>query len=251
MEVDKERMGGATVGIEPRRISLTSVVRQVRADVVQRAAVGGVSGEAITSACADDAPIRTGTINIPATMDPDTGVLSEERRPPTPVTTTDTITDISGDVAKTLENRRVLRDIDIAVAMREHLAATNPELSTAVAFLSSVCRQPYTERKSDAKRGGIPDLPERTASKERRTATTSQATGTLGSETLPETSSYAGEVATGDVRRGRGDVESDSDHDEGEVVVLDDTEMSIGESSGDESRSRSSYSGSSYSSGHS
>jgi len=46
-------------------------------------------------------------------------------------------------------------------------------------------------------------------------------------------------------RGGGGDVESDSDREEIAVVVLDDTDMSLAESSGDESISRSSSGGSS------
>jgi len=55
----------------------------------------------------------------------------------------------------------------------------------------------------------------------------------------------------GGAGRGGGDVESDSDRDKPEVVVLEDTKMSGAESSGDESRSRSSFGGSSSSSCHS
>jgi len=39
-----------------------------------------------------------------------------------------------------------MRDIDIAMAMREHLAVTNPELDTAMSFIGSVCGRPTGRR---------------------------------------------------------------------------------------------------------
>jgi len=81
------------------------------------------------------------------------------------------------------------------------------------------------------------------------TATTSRATG--ASEERPPRKDVPHVAESSNVRRprGGGDVESDSEPEETEVVVLEDSEMSVDGSSGDESRSRSS--GSSYGSGHS
>jgi len=77
-------------------------------------------------------------------------------------------------------------------------------------------------------------------------------------EKIPEIVSPARATASAETKKkiernmGRGgDLESDSDREEDAVVVLDDTDMSEGESTGEESRSRSSFGGSSSESGHS
>jgi len=155
-----------------------------------------------------------------------------------------------------MERRRLLRDIDVAEAMREHLAATSPELNAAMTLLSSVRGRPNVASKS-----GRAELPRAVVDKkgmvdkdgsvgrERPMATTSGTVLASGSRSLPKSTPRIGGTVSVKRRSGGGDVESDSEHKETEVLVLEDSEVSLGGSSGDESRSRSS--GSLYSSGRS
>jgi len=53
---------------------------------------------------------------------------------------------IEENATKSTERRRVLRDIDIAIAMREHLAVTNPELTMATSLIGAVWDRSYTPK---------------------------------------------------------------------------------------------------------
>jgi len=140
----------------------------------------------------------------------------------------------------------VLRDIDIALAMREHLAEANPELTTAVSFIGSVCGRSYAPKGetmtgpviSSTKRSVVVDTPPPVIESSEHAKP-------------PTIATNVGKMVIRGIERGGGDVESDSDHETTDIVVLEDTEMSEGETSGDESGSSSSSGGSLRSSEHS
>jgi len=207
LEVEKGRMIGATVSTEPCRISLTSVARQGDRvpscdNIVHIADVAATSVETVRDARADDTPIFSETIAKPAVASVDKSVQSGEfelLELPTAATTIGGIADVDGDVTKTTERRRLLRDIDVAVAMREHFAAINPELNAATTFLSSVCGLPY-----EAKESGILGLPGPRVSKRDPIATTSCAVEASGNESLPKTLMHVGITASGNKQRGGG-----------------------------------------------
>jgi len=140
-----------------------------------------------------------------------------------------------------------MREIDVAAALSRHIAKANPKLMLAASFFNTVCGQVNEPKKSLVEEmnlgrvisaTGLTILPSRTEGTIKET---------LSIEEVPH------KVAAGKSGADRGgrDVESDSDRDEPEVVVLEDTEMSVKKSSGDESRSRSSFGGGSSSSCHS
>jgi len=112
----------------------------------------------------------------------------------------------------------MLREIDGAAAMREHLAETSPELITATSFLNAVAGRTYAP-----KGGKVIES----------TATDGDEVGTMGTSSriaVPSSKILTGqgELATGSRRHGGGDVESDSDRETADIVVLEDTEISEG-----------------------
>jgi len=143
---DKGRAIGAAVGMEPRRICLMSVAIQEdgsqRDDVDNTTEVVVVSEEIPPPALTDDAATLTGAIAIPTSEIADKSVRSEQQKQATATTPIVGVADTVKEAAKATERRKMLRDIDAAVAMREHLAATNPELNTTAAFLRAVCGRP-------------------------------------------------------------------------------------------------------------
>jgi len=232
-------MGEATIA-EPRRISLTSVkkLREERPlgdEVSDRPGVGKVRDEDDAGAHANVEPMVPRAVEIPAKAI----AVIETRSSELETVSAETITRGKAE----LERKWVLRDIDVAMAMREHLAVTNPELDTATSFLGSVCGRPT------GRRGKIQDITPLSyifAMEVGRTTTPPC------EERIPDSVPTARMTASADTKEkvdrnkgGGGDVESDSDREEAAVVVLDDTDVSQGESSGEESRSRSSFGGSS------
>jgi len=106
----------------------------------------------------------------------------------------------------------MLHEIDIAAAMREHLAETSPELITATSFLDAVGGRTYAPIRRKASRSMA------TGVGERGTMGTSSHTAVPFSKVI----TGHGGLATGGERRGGGDVESDSDREMTDVVVLGD-----------------------------
>jgi len=214
---DEENRGGQT-NVEPRRVSLVTVAIPVCGRPTRETDPtneGIQSARAVeTKSCDDGVPTVPGE-NLTRVLEP---------------TATTNKTAESGDKGaesagiEANEKRRALRDVEVALAMREHLAVTDPGLVMASSLLSAVRGQP---RAPETKTGG--KIVATSASRPSR------------AETSPSTGRY----------RGGGDVESDSEPETTDVVVVDDTEKSEGEMSGDESSSESSSGGSSSDSGRS
>jgi len=138
-KVNGTKTMGEAKTVEPRRISLTSV-RKVRDEGPLRDEVGGCSGVREVRDRDDPGahknvePMAPGVVEIPVTAIATTETRSGELE----TASAETITRGKTEV----ERKRVLRDIDVAMAMREHLATTNPKLDTATSFLGSVCGRP-------------------------------------------------------------------------------------------------------------
>jgi len=232
-------MGEVTIG-EPRRISLTSVKKvcdegPLRDEASDRLGVGKVRDGNDAGAHANVEPTNLRTVEISVKAIAATEIRSSELEMVSAEATT------RGKSEG--ERKRALRDIDIAMAMREHLATTNTELDTVTSFLGAVCGRPTVRR--DKRRDIAPLSDEVAMEVETVTAPPSD-------QRIPDSASTTKQMAStdakdsGDRYKGSGgDVESDSDREEAAVVILDETEISVGESSGEESRSRSSDGGSS------
>jgi len=240
--------GKATAEIvttEPRRISLISVVRpnddrQPGDGVVGLSEKDHVSTKPKTGS--DDTPINSGGTAVPAATYAEI-ITSDKKRQDGGKT------EREGNVARMSEKQRMLREIDVAETMREHLAETNPQLTTAASFLDSVCgriRAPKTTETSES------TVAKTSVSTEIRKSEVGATNQPSHNTVIPSraVSGYGGTVRV-DKYQGGGDVESDSDHETTDIVVVGDTEMSEGETSDNESGSQSSSSSSSYNSGRS
>jgi len=153
---------------------------------------------------------------------------------------------IGGDAIGSNGKRRVLRDIEIAIAMREHLAVTNPDLTMAASLIGAVRGQPHAPKDKATEEAVIASG--KRSSKVDMSPSTARAPESMNPTT---TTSSAEGIETGGRYRGGEDVESDSEPETTDVVVVDDTEWSGEETSGNESSSGSSSEGSSFNSGHS
>jgi len=247
-----------TVTTEPRRIFLISVIRPI--DDIE------INSSGIQILAATETEIIDRSKDCVETDKGPLGGGKAER---------------GGDTEGTSGRRRTLRDIDIAEKMREHLAETHPELTTAASFLDSVCgrmrapKKNETSESSAAKKGELTTAETSDASVAKKgesiVAETSESTAakaiespatkmsgvgateqpshgiTLPSKAVPESGRKIGV----DKYRGGGDFESDSDREMTDVVILGDTEMSEGETSDNESESQSGSCSGSYSSAHS
>jgi len=244
--VPGEKVTVRTVTTEPRRISFISVVRQ-NDDRQSRDEVVGLTNkdrapiEAEPGVCIEDTPITPGEIATPSAIYTEITIRPKDCTMPDKKTQGVGMTEREDNAIGASEKRRMLREIDVATAIREHLAETNPKLTTATSFLEAVCGRTYAPKKGKAS--------ESTAASVGELGTM----GMLSHATVLSSKVVSGlwGLASGDKRRGGGDVESDSDREMTDVLVLGDTEMSEGETSDNESGSRSSSGGSSYSSGHS
>jgi len=231
--------------VEPRRVTLTSV---------KKAGDGasGCSGER-RKQDAGNSGVRanvehttSGGVETSTTVTATTEIRASEPELANTETTT--------KEKREEERERVMRDIEVAMAMREHLAVTNPELDTAMSFIGSVCGRPTGQRDKlqEATPVGVATSSIEVAME------VEVATAPPCEEKIPESAPPARATAKAETKKnldrnmGRGgDVESDSDREEAAVVVLDDTDMSEEESTGEKSRSRSSFCGSSSESGRS
>jgi len=140
LETEKGRIIGGAGNTKPRRIPLMPVASRgdevASCDDIDRLArVAEKSDETVRAASADDKSIHPEATAIPAVANTNASVCTKEPGVPTVTTEMTEVVDVSGDLVKTMERRRLLRDIDVAEAMREHLAATNPELNAAEFFL--------------------------------------------------------------------------------------------------------------------
>jgi len=209
----------AIAGAEPRRISLTPVTksnddRRTRDGVVDlsekdEASIGPKAGS-------DDTPVDSGGIATSAAI---------------------ATAELEGNATRTAEGRRMLREIDVAEAMREQLAETNPELVSAASFLDGVYGR--VSKKPGASEATSAKAIEPTAIEIPKGVTMGQPLR----NTVPPSRSVPG--------HGCEDLESDSDPETTDIVVVGDTEMSEGETSDDVSDSQSSSDSSPYSSGQS
>jgi len=242
--IDMEENRGASRSVEPRRVSLVSVAVPSREQAPRETGQTDEEGQSVGAIgpklCSDA---------VPTAQDESSTSMLEHvvARSRTAIhEMSEAGTEQGGDegavdVAIGNEKRRALRDAEIAIAMREHLAATNPELVMAASLIGAVRGQPHLQTvTASAMRPSKADTPPstvRASENIKQTTTASSAKGT--------------EIGSGGRYRGGGDVESDSEPEATDVVVVDDTEKSGGETSGNESSSGSSSDGSSSNSGHS
>jgi len=246
---DNENRGGL-LNVEPRRVSLISVavppcdrlsrevdqtneeIQSAEASEHKLCSDGLPTGLGESSTLASERVIMKSSTGIRETLETGKAECRNEG--------------IEGDAIGSNEKRRVLRDIEIAIAMREHLAVTNPDLAMAASLIGAVRGQPHTPKdkateeviKASGKRSSKVDVSPSTA----RAPESMDPTATVPSAKGRE---------TGSRYRGGGDVESDSEPETTDVVVVEDTERSGGETSGNESSSGSSSESSSSSSRHS
>jgi len=208
--------------VEPRRIFLTSVVRpnddrQPGDRVVGLSEKDHVLTEPNTSS--DDTPINSGGIAVSGATY--TEIITSDKE-----TQEGGKTEREGNVAKSPEKRRMLREIDVVETMREHLAETNPELTTAASFLDSVCGRIRAPKKTETNEFTAAKMIVSTEIRKSEVGTTDQPSHKTVSSSRA-VSGYGGTVRV-DKYQGCGDVESDSDHEMTDIVVVGDTEMSEG-----------------------
>jgi len=236
------------VNPEPRRISLTSVTKR-RDETRPRSELTNEKDNVPQTINffkdVDDTPVTPGEIATPTTY-LEIADRSAERVMPRKETQVAGRIECEDDVSRATGKRQVLREIDMATALRVHLAETNPELITATSFFNAVC-----DRTHERKRRKINEVAAPGANEMEKMGASPRTTDL--SENAPSSKMIpaSGGLTTGSKRRGGGDVESDSDHEITDVVVLDDTEKSERETSCNESGSRSSSGSSSFSSDHS
>jgi len=145
---DATKVTGEATTAKPRRVPFTSI-RILRGEgslpdeSSGRMATVGVPKEIDSSVRMDDESTAPGTVADPVLAKIDTDVQSCEPK----AINAETITTEKVEV----ERKRALREIDIAMTMREHLAITNPEMGTAVAFLGAVCGRPTGGRDQQPK----------------------------------------------------------------------------------------------------
>jgi len=233
--------------VEPRRVSLTSVAKPRSEGPPREDACPGDKerqmSEGKSNANTDGRPTGGENTANPKSAHAETTTLSEEREERRRELQISETLESEDNTLKTATKPRVLRDIDIAMAMREHLAGTNPELTTATSFIGAVCGRsiaPGILRAGTANFKVPVELGTRAPP-----ITTAERTKPSAFVSKREEMSIRGR------ERGGGDVESDSDPETTDVVVVDDTEMSQGETTDNESTSSSSSSNSSRSSEHS
>jgi len=101
-----------------------------------------MSDQTVRGAPTEETLNPTETTADPVVTDIDKSKRSEEQKSMA-VPSTTRITDKEKDAVTGTEKRRMLRDIEVAVAMRKHLAVTNPELNFAASLLGAVRSQPY------------------------------------------------------------------------------------------------------------
>jgi len=242
------------VTTEPRRISLISVVRpsddrQPGDEVVNFSDKDREPRSTEPNASSDDTLINSGGIAIPAVTSAEIADRSKDRTKTDKETQGGEETEREGNAAGTPEKWRILREIDAAEAMRERLAETNPDLTTVASFLDSVCGRTRAPKKTEISEITAAETIEPMATRKSEVGTMDQPSHNtiLSSRAV---SGY-GKTARVDKYQGCGDVESDSDHEMTDIVVVGDTEMSEGETSHNESESQSSSSSTSCSSGRS
>jgi len=234
--VEREKVTTGTTNPESRRIFIISVVksgdgRQLRDETVNHV---------------DDVPTNPGEIATPVVTYTEVAVCSGENAVTGEEARAVEKTDEDGNTAKVVAKRRLLREIDIATAMHEHLLETNPELTNTISFLDAVYGRTYAPKRGGANEPAVSGTGEMTT-----TEMPPRTIESLGRAQPSNSKPGFGELASTDKRKGGGDVESDREHETTDVVVLEDTEMSGGETSDNESGSGSSSCGNSYSSGHS
>jgi len=159
-----------------------------------------------------DTPINSGGIAISAATYTDITDRSKDRIRPYKEMQGGRKIEREGNTAGTSEKQRMLREIDVAAVMREHLAETNPELTTAASFLDSVCGRICAPKKTEMSESTAAQTSESTA------AQTSESTATRKSEVgTTDQPSYNtvwssravsgyGEIARVDKYQGGGDV---------------------------------------------
>jgi len=159
VDANKGHPTGMVIGIEPRRISLTSVAKpsaeappHSQTPFPVRAIEA--SSEIVSGAHAEDTSSHAETMNEPEMTNVDKSVRAEEQRPIAVRTATKAADKKKGAVAGT-ERRRLLHDLEIARAMREHLAVTNPELTMAASLLGAVRCQSYAPKNEAAGKTAI------------------------------------------------------------------------------------------------
>jgi len=136
-EVSEAQTMSEVITVEPRPVSLTSV-KKVRDEVGARLGAGRTQNidNSGVRANAEQMIRRTEETPVAATITIETRACELE------IANTETIT--GGKAEK--QRKRVMRDIDVAMAMREHLATINPKLDTATSFIGSVCGRPTGRR---------------------------------------------------------------------------------------------------------
>jgi len=228
-----------TVSAEPRRILLTSV--QVNSGETPNC------DETARKVGIEDAPgvhegdegTAPGLVETPVVTSAETRVdLCARKTPKTPMSAVE-IEGTAGGADRDGEQRKLTREIDVAAALSRRMTEDHPKLASAASFLNTVCGRETESKKSLVKKANTGKVTAATKSTVRSSRTDNAIEQTLSIKEVP----HAMAAEKSGAGRGGGDVESDSDHDEPEVVVLEDTEMSGGESSGDESQSRSSFGG--------
>jgi len=246
---DNENRGGP-LNVEPRRVSLISVAvpfcdRPSR-EIDQTNEEGRSAKPNEPKSGSDGVPRAPGGSSTPVLEHNITKSRTGMRETLETGTAEGRNEGIGGNAIGSNEKRRVLRDIKIAIAMRKHLAVTNPDLTMAASIIGAVRGQTYAPKNKATEEAVM------TSGKRSSKVDISPSTARAPESMNPTTTiSSAKGIETGGRYRGGGDVESDSEPETTDVVVLDDTERSGEETSGNESGSGSSSEGSSYSSGHS
>jgi len=154
--VETGEISRGNTNAEPRRVSLTSVARPC-GEVPSRedACLGDkerVMGEVEPNVDIDGEPsVTKETANLKPAHAETTAPSSEREAQGMEIRTGGTAGS-EDNIPKATAKSRVLRDIDIAMAMREHLAGINPELATATSFIDAVCGRSYVPESVEATR---------------------------------------------------------------------------------------------------
>jgi len=228
ISVETAEVSRGNANTEPRRVSLTSVARPRGEGPPREGACPGDEGRVLSEA-ETNADIDGGPSVTKETADPKpahaetTAPLSERESQGTEIRTGGT-TGSGNNIIKATTTSRVLRDIDLAMVMREHMAGISPELATANSFIDAVCGRSYASGSGEATRPVVADP--RVSG---RVATPTPPTVTAERAKPPTFAPNVEGLAIRGRERGGGDVESDSDRETTEVVIVEDTEMSEGE----------------------
>jgi len=134
----------------------------------------------------------------------------------------------------------MLREINTTMTLSVHLSTTSPELTSAASFLSAVCGRASGDKRDNMESVGkanvaAGDTAVSTANELPPNAVLDATDVSPPTRPLPRPEAIA--------EAGGNEVEMEESKDDADVVVLDDTEMSVEGSSGDESKSSSSLGG--------